>query len=296
MNRLAPGSVVGAHGIVRLVATGASSDVYEARHRTSGERAAVKVLHASFAADAGFVSRFLNEGVWLRELAHPHLVEVVETADLPDGRPSLVLEWMPADLARVLAGAKGVLPPAAAIHIARGVASALVALHARGIVHRDVKPGNVLLAGEGLAGEGLAFSAVKLADLGLSKLLPSGAADGTLGQRTQHVSTGQRVVFGTWEYMPPEQWVQSKTVDFRADVYSLGVLLFQMVAGRLPFIASKESDWMYHHVLDAPPLALIEGRVHESVRDLVGRMLEKKAQARPTMSEVMEALGGNPPR
>jgi eukaryotic-like serine/threonine-protein kinase len=286
------GMTFGEHVIVRHIATGATSEVFEARHRVSGHAAAVKVLHADWCLDEGIVKRFLNEALALQHMDHPHIVGILDCSALPSGPPFMILEWLPSDLHRLLSRVGGALALDVGVRIAMQIASALGALHERGIVHRDLKPANVLLSHENPAA-----ADVKLADLGLAKLLPAatGVNAGPAALSALHVSTGQRAVFGTWEYMAPEQWVQSKTVDAKADVYSLGVLLFQMLTGRLPFVAAQEKDWMYYHVIEDPPLHLLEDRVPRLLRDLVGRMLSKKGPQRPTMQDVVIGLGGSQP-
>jgi eukaryotic-like serine/threonine-protein kinase len=206
---------------------------------------------------------------------------------LPGGQPFMLLEWLPSDLHRALSRARGALAPHIAARIAGQTAEALSVLHERGLVHRDLKPANVLLSHEDPA-----VADVRLADLGLAKLLISRTAEGVSSCPISalHVSTGQRAVLGTWEYMAPEQWIQSKTVDPKADVYSLGVLLFQMLTRRLPFMAGQQKDWMYYHVIEAPPLHLLEGRVPATLHELVGRMLSKKGPPRPIMQEVVVRL------
>ena len=286
------GTTFGEHEIVRHIATGATSDVFEGRHRSSGRTVAVKVLHADVCLDEGLVRRFFNEALALQHMDHPHIVKIVDCAALPSGAPFMVLEWLPSDLHRALARAGGALAPEVGARMAMQLARALGALHERGIVHRDLKPANVLLSHEDPA-----VAEVKLADLGLAKLL-AGTTDRNAeptSLSTLHISTGQRAVFGTWEYMAPEQWLQSKTVDTKADVYSLGVLLFQMLTGRLPFVAAQEKDWMYYHVLEDPPLHLLGDHVPRPLRDLVGRMLRKKGPQRPTMQDVVMGLGGSQP-
>jgi serine/threonine-protein kinase len=145
-----------------------------------------------------------------------------------------------------------------------------------------------------LAEEDLSHAELKLADLGLCKVFREGAA-GAVPQNAVVIpvfplSTGGSDLLGTWEYMAPEQWIQSKTAGPKADVYSLGVLLFQMVAGRLPFTANEQREWMAFHVLRSPPLELLEGRASPRLGELIARMLSKKVAERPAMREAAEAL------
>ncbi|WP_437931222.1 serine/threonine-protein kinase [Sorangium sp. So ce291] len=287
---LSPGYRIGDHALVRRAATGATSDVYEARHLESGARAAVKVLHTGCCLDRDAVMRFFNEALALQHIKHPHIVKVFDYGALPEGPPFIVLEWLPVDLHRALSRAGGGFSPGVAAHVASQLADALGTLHAHGLVHRDLKPANVLLSQEDPD-----VAEIKLADLGLAKLLSSEAAVAQAGDAPASfaalpISTGGSVLLGTWEYMAPEQWVQSKSVDPRADVYSLGVLLFQMLAGRLPFVAEQQKDWMYFHVIEAPPLELLADCAPAGMRDLVARMMSKKASSRPTMHEVVMML------
>ncbi len=150
-------------------------------------------------------------------------------------------------------------------------------LHARGLVHRDLKPANVLLARQ----EPGAWE-LKLADLGLAKRLPPhGTASSALP-----VSTADSALLGTWDYMAPEQWFRPKSVDFTVDIYALGVLWFQLLAGRLPFIGGEES-LRSCHMFKLPPLQLLEGLAAEATRAMVGRMLGKTPPERPALEDVL---------
>ncbi|QRK06582.1 serine/threonine protein kinase [Archangium violaceum] len=274
--------------LVRRVAIGAMSEVYEGRHETLGHPVAVKVLFPEWNAHEKVVARFLNEARALQSLRHARIVTAFTYGTLPEGPPFMILEWLPVDLHQLLSRTGGPLPPGAAVRISAQLADALTALHERGIVHRDLKPANVLLAREELPS-----LEVKLADLGLAKVPPGGAEDhpdGGAGPGPAPVSTGSSAMLGTWDYMAPEQWIESRRVDPKADVYALGVLLFQLVTGRLPFIAEQQKDLMYLHLMEPPALELLEGQVPVTLRDLVAGMLGKKPAQRPTMREVMERL------
>lgn len=286
---LAPGSFIEGYELLRHVATGAMSEVYEGRRPGDGRHVAVKVMHQDLCVHADLLTRFHNEARMLEGLRHARLVALFTWGTLPEGPPYMVVEWMPHSLEQALERAGGSVPSRVAARAGAQIGEALSALHDSGFIHRDVKPANVLLAGEDLSSAEL-----KLADLGLAKVLRNGPGGATQGGSTPipvfPISTGGSDLLGTWAYMAPEQWIQPKSVDPKADVYSLGVLLFQMIAGCLPFTANQQKDLMALHVLRSPPLDLLEGRASPPLRGLVARMLSKKAVTRPTMREVAEQL------
>ncbi|WP_437673170.1 serine/threonine-protein kinase [Sorangium sp. So ce131] len=263
------------------------SEVYEGRETLSGRPVAVKVLRDIFCLDADTLSRFLNEARVLEGIQHSHVVAVLAWGRLPAGPPYMILEWLPVSLQAVLAGARVGLLAGVAARVAAQIAEGLSSLHERDIVHRDLKPANVL------SDDGDPTTArYKLADLGLAKVRP-----GPGGERARQgadallpVSTSGEALLGTWDYMAPEQWLKSKDVGPKADVYSLGVLLFQMLTGQLPFIARDQEALMCLHLFEQPPLALLDGVVSEERRDLVARMLSKKPSQRPAMREVLALL------
>ena len=287
---LAPGSRIGDYTLLRRAGIGATSEVYEGRHVGTGRTVAVKVLHDEWCLHLEVVARFLNEAHALQHIQHPRIVTVFACGALPEGPPFMILEWLPMDLERALAHAGGTFPAPSAARVASQVAEALAALHDLGIVHRDLKPANVLLAQEEIAG-----TEVKLADLGLAKVLPEEATARTPGMATSicavPVSTGGNALLGTWEYMAPEQWIRAKDVDPKADVYALGALLFQMLTGRPPFVGGQQKDLMCFHLFEPPPLHLLDGLLAPSGRSLVAAMLSKKPSLRPVMREVMARLG-----
>jgi serine/threonine-protein kinase len=194
----------------------------------------------------------------------------------------MVLEWLPNQLAGVLAQGDGALVVSTAVGIAGQIARGLAALHEHGIVHRDLKAANVLLSESDPA-----RARACLADLGLAKV---GLEHAEGGPVLEHVSTGGGARLGTWDYMAPEQWIKSKTVSPKADVYSLGVLLFLMLAGRLPFPADQAKDLMFFHLFEEPPMGYVAGNVPPQVVKLLKQMLEKTAPPRPSMVEVVERL------
>jgi eukaryotic-like serine/threonine-protein kinase len=275
------GTRIGQYVVQCCVSAGLMSEVYEGRHVDGERRVAIKVLSAELDPQEELAARFLNEAHVLQRLRHAHLVEALEPGTLPDGRPFVVLEWLPMDLHRLLRRAGGRLPLRTVVRIGSQLTDVMALLHERGIIHRDLKPANVLLA----HGEPETLH-IKLADLGLAKLLPQ--EDEPLS--AVPVSTVGNTRLGTLDYMAPEQWKRSKSVDPKADVYALGVLLFEMLAGRLPFLPDEENDLMYLHLIVPPPLDLLEGLAPADLRGLISRMLNKKPAPRPTMREVLEQL------
>ncbi|XXX77654.1 serine/threonine-protein kinase [Sorangium sp. So ce134] len=279
---LAPGVRIEDYEVVSILAIGPMCHVYEARAAHAPQQVAVKVLHDVWCADHDIVTRFRNEASVLGSIQHPHVVRLLAAGTLEAGSPYMILERLPTHLARALDEAEGPLPPATVARLARQIATALLALHSRGIVHRDLKPANVLLDAHDLT-----QAQVRLADLGLAKVRPDARSDPLA---VGHVSTGGSTLIGTWDYMAPEQWIKSKTAGAEADVYSLGVLLFEMLAGGLPFVAEEPKDLMALHLFESPPMDRLDGQCSPALCELVGRMLNKIPSARPTMQEVIAQL------
>lgn len=280
---LAPGTRVGEYVIIRRAAVGGSSDVYQARHPEHGTRVAVKMLSASASLQAEAVARFINEAETLKQLQHPHLVKALALGALPDdGPPFLVLEWLPTSLHDVLAERGGRLSLHDCIQVLRQLARVLRYLHERGVIHRDVKPANVLVAQDASSGA----LDLRLTDLGLARLVTEEGAP----LPPLHVSTAREALLGTGEYMAPEQWTSPKGVDARVDVYALGALGFHLLVGEPPFGSGTNSGLNFLHVTKPPPLLRLQGLAPESMSTLLGGMLAKSAGGRPSLEEVQQVL------
>jgi len=237
----------GRYAVSARIADGGMASVYLATDTRLDRQVAVKVMHAELARDSDFVRRFIGEARSVARLSHQNVVAVFDQGS--DG-PFLYLamEYVPGRTLRELLRERGRFPPAAALDIMTGVLDGLAAAHACGIVHRDVKPENVLLAADGR---------VKVADFGLAR---AQAAAG-------HTSAG--LLIGTVAYLPPEQVTGDRTGP-RSDVYSAGVMLFEMLTGRQPFTGESPLAVAYRHVnSDVPaPSALAPG-IPEQVDRLV---------------------------
>lgn len=276
-------SYIGSYRIVRILGEGGMGTVYEAVHDGIDRRVAVKVLHPEYARKPEIVRRFLNEARAVNVVSHPGLVQISECGQSEDGTAFLVMEYLDGDTlgGRLKKRPENKLTEAQAVGFAWQLATALAAAHATGIVHRDLKPSNVMLVRDPTV---LGGERVKLLDFGIAKLGQQiGRGDG------MHTRTG--VTMGTPSYMAPEQCLGAANVDGKADVYSLGVMMFEMLAGTPPFVADVELVLLNMHVSKAPPaLRTIAPTVSGSVAQLVQRMLSKAAGERPTMAEVVRVL------
>ncbi len=278
--------VLGRYRLVRVLGEGAMGQVYEGEQSmgASSRRVAVKALHAALGRDAALVERFRRECELVIQLEHPNTIRFLDYGALPDGRAAIVMEYIDGEtLAERLR--RGPLPADAIDHIVLQIAASLNEAHARGIVHRDLKPDNVMLTER--AGE---RDVVKVCDFGIAK-----AADGDGSSKL----TQQGAVIGTPQYMSPEQFAGGE-VDARSDVYSLAVMVYEMMTGTLPFHANTVFQWAERHLSVAPtPIeAHPAGRsVSAPRRAAVMRALAKDPRERPAnvLAFVRELTGVDRP-
>jgi serine/threonine-protein kinase len=201
--------------------------VFEADGPPGVGRRAIKLLHTEFARDPVILSRFFSEFQAATALQHPNVAQTLETGKAENGTPYLVMELLQGTPVSSYVDRNVALPAAQAVHIAHGVLLALSAAHARNIVHRDIKPDNLFLVNDNAG----SFN-VKVLDFGIAKVMD---VAGGMGQKTR---TG--VLLGTPGYMSPEQIKYSKGVDGRADLWSLGVIFYELLTGASPFPAENE--------------------------------------------------------
>jgi serine/threonine-protein kinase len=275
-DELEPGTKVGDYVITGRLGEGGMATVYSGLHPLIGKRVAVKVIRAELCRSADAVDRFVQEARAANEIGHPNLVDVFNFGSLPDGRSYFVMEWLQGRTLADVLDTDGPLPLGMACRALLEICDGLAAAHELGIVHRDLKPQNVFFV------EATGGNKVKLLDFGIAKLV--GKREGT----TPHTQPG--LTMGTPDYISPEQ-ARGRVIDARADVYSLGVLAFEMVTGQLPFVADNAADMMSMH-LHAPPRrpSAVNPLLPPAFDALVERMLAKDAALRPSVSEVRSAL------
>ncbi len=199
--------------ILETIGEGGMGVVYKAVQKQLGRTVALKVLSPALASDPAFVERFTREAQALAQLSHPNIVGIHEFG-VHDGVPFLVMEYVDGTSLRALLGAKK-LPPERALEVVPQICDALAYAHSRGVIHRDIKPENILIDSRGC---------LKIADFGLAKL----------AEPDQTRITRTNMIMGTPNYMAPEQMDNPGTVDHRADLYSLGVIFYEMLTGELP--------------------------------------------------------------
>ncbi len=221
MSRFVPGDLVsGKYRIVRLIGDGGMGVVYEARHEVLGHGVALKFLHSDLAKRPGLTQRFMQEARVSATIQSSHVTHVTDVDTAQDGSPYLVMELLAGQALQSMLDRQGKLVPDQAIDFALQILAGLEAAHAIGVVHRDMKPDNVFVTPSG------GGPLLKLIDFGIAKLRASSEYSKGL--------TRAGVVMGTPEYMAPEQLVSAHTTDHRADIYSLGVMLFEMLSGLRP--------------------------------------------------------------
>jgi serine/threonine protein kinase len=259
-------AIVGRWSLLRALGRGAMGAVFYAEDPTTGQRAAVKVLHPTRALDHDTVLRFRREARLLGEVRSPRVASLIEVGE-DQGRDYLAMEFVDGTPIGKSLKTQAPLTEEQALDLFVDVVRAVADLHTVGIVHRDIKPDNLLL----LPGRGEGDPEVKLCDFGLARRVdPSASLE----------VTRAAALVGTPQYMAPEQCV-GDAVDARADVYSLGILLFRLLTGRLPFDAEAAGAIIGMHVRDEPPdLRREEPPISEPVAALVGRALQKDRKER----------------
>jgi serine/threonine-protein kinase len=268
---LSDGTRVGSYQILSALGAGGMGEVYRARDTRLDRDVAIKILPEAFAADAERVSRFQREARVLASLNHPHIAAIYGLEDA-EGVKALVMELVEGeDLAKRLA--RGAVRLDEALPIAKQVAEALEAAHEHGIIHRDLKPANVKVRTDGT---------VKVLDFGLAKAFdPTGSpsSNATMSPTISRHATQAGILLGTAAYMPPEQ-AKGKPVDKRADLWSFGCVLYEMLAGHRPFVGETISDVLAKIIERDPDWNALPAKTPRSIRTLLRRCLEKDPRRR----------------
>jgi serine/threonine-protein kinase len=278
---------IGQFKVVRVLGKGAMGEVFEGQDETLGRRVALKILGAKHRESTEFKTRFLREGRALAAMNHPNIVQIYAIGE-HERRPFLAMEFLDGeDLGAALKRA-GPIHPGDAAECIRQAAVGLAQAQAAGVVHRDVKPSNLVVTSAGI---------VKVTDFGLAKALQEDLS-----------ITATGVFVGTPDYLAPEQ-AMGDEVDFRADIYALGCTLFHMCSGHPPFRKGGQDDHYTavvrrHLKAERPQLKLEIAGFDEELSDLCRRMMSRRPDVRPSFEELIEKLGslsrrmggGVPPR
>ena len=275
--------LAGRYRIEECIGSGGMGAVYRAEHVHMRKAVAVKVLHREMTAFPEVVARFEREAVAAGRIEHPHVVSASDFGQLENGSFYLVLEFIEGRSLAKLVDSNGPLAPLRALRIARQITEALHAAHSVGIVHRDLKPDNVMLVDKDEESD-----FVKVLDFGIAKIVVEEATE-------QQALTKIGTVFGTPEYMSPEQ-ARGDLVDARADLYTVGVILFEMLAGVSPF---KDDDLVVvltrHLTAEPPPLPPdLDPMIHDLVHLLLRKNRDDRVQTAQELIERIDVILGAP--
>ena len=261
-----------------VIGQGGMGRVYRAVHEGLGKSVAVKVLNTALVANTTFVERFLREARAAAQLDHPNVVRILNAGE-EGGRHFIVMEIVEGENLRTRLRREGRLEKAEALRLATGTAHALAAAHELGLVHRDIKPDNIMINEDG---------EVKVADFGLARQVTEGGE-----------ITGEGMACGTPPYMSPEQ-IAGHAVDGRSDLYSLGIVFYECLAGRRPFNAQDLLGWLECHTrMEPEPLRRYVSDLPDELAEVVMRLLAKRPEerygdARELLAE-LQFLGGDDP-
>ena len=276
---IAVGQTIGNYTITAKLGEGGMGVVYLAEHPVIGRKVAMKAIHPELSRNPEVVSRFITEAKSVNQIGNEHIVDIHDFGNTPDGEFYFIMEYLQGDALSDALKRQAPMDPTRALSVAAQVADALAASHQHGIIHRDLKPENIFLITKGHT-----HDFVKVLDFGLAKL--------TQGEEKATHKTRTGSVMGTPYYMAPEQCEGRANIDHRADIYSLGVILFEMLTGQVPFGREGYGEIIVKHITSPVPSALGINPVllpaHEAI---LMRALAKPREDRfQTMDEFREAL------
>jgi serine/threonine protein kinase len=253
------GENVGPYRIIKQLGQGGMASVFKAYHPALDRFVAIKVLHPAFKEDPNFLSRFQREARVVARLEHPHIVPIYDFAE-HEGQPYLVMKYIEGVTLKARLAEKP-LSKNEAIEIIDAIGSALSYAHEQGVLHRDIKPSNILLSPDG---------GIYLADFGLARIAEAGAS-----------TLSKDVMLGTPQYISPEQAKGLGNLDEGTDVYSLGVVLYEIVVGRVPFSADTPFSIIHDHIYtELPPPSQVNPHVPPRVEAVLMKALEKERAGR----------------
>jgi serine/threonine protein kinase len=273
------GKTIGNYKITAKLGEGGMGIVYLAEHPVIGKKVALKAIHPELSRNAEVVSRFITEAKSVNQIGHEHIVDIADFGTTNDGEFYFIMEYLQGEPLSERLVREGPLAPARALAIAAQIADALAASHRHGIIHRDLKPENIFFVNRGGSRD-----FVKVLDFGLAKLTQNEE------KLTHKTRTGS--VMGTPYYMAPEQCEGKAEIDHRADVYSLGVLLFEMLTGKVPFGGEGYGEIIVKHITMPPPsVRSIVPELSPALDLIMFRVLAKDRDQRfQTMADLRDAL------
>ncbi len=281
---LQAGQLFGNYRVVHLIGEGAFGEVYLAENPLIGRRAAIKVLRPMLALDTELVRRFFNEARAASAIRHPNIIDIYDAGETSEGSPYILMEFLEGKSLRKCLTEVAKCSLAQTLEVARQAGSALAAAHAVGIVHRDLKPENLFLVPDATGGE-----RVKILDFGIAKVKASSAGGVSGSFRTE-----AGLIMGSPTYMSPEQCKDSADVDLRADIYSFATILYEMLAGRPPYVAATGVELLLMHLSEPPqPLHELIPGVPDLVEDAIMRALcQERSERFEAVPRFLEALRG----